>query len=221
MERLRPSAATHAATQPSTPPKRALAPDLRRMTERSVRAWVEAMAVSSLGSGRYRVEGESGRIYTVDLPEGVCTCPDRTIRGERCKHLRRVAIEVNEGRLPPPGAHRERCASCNHERIVPEDRVPPLCEACHLDTGDVVIDRETGDTLAVVEVTDRPADAVHITDAGKTVAEYPENDGYPADDLVVEAVYPFSGPPEIPFDELPRYAFPRSRLERRDEHLVR
>lgn len=211
---------THTEYTPASP-KRALAPDLRRMADRSVRAWVEEMAVTPRGDGRYRVESESDSTYVVDLPRGRCSCPDRTIRGERCKHLRRVAIEINEGRIPPPGKRRGTCAGCGAERFVPEDEAPPLCAACHLEPGDVVTDRETGDTLAVVRVTDRPAEAVYIEAAGTTVADYPRNEGYPAEDVVVEAVYPFSGRPGTPLEDLPRYSFPRARLERRDEQVVR
>jgi hypothetical protein len=191
------------------------------MPERSVRAWTEPMAVEPLGSGRYRVESASGNEYTVDLPASDCTCPDHGYRGERCKHLRRVAIDVTEGRVPPPGKRRGTCAACNREAFVPEDGTPPLCPSCHLDPGDVVTDRETGDLLVVAAVTDRPADVVRIEGANCTVAEYPTNEGYPPDDLVVEVVYPFSHP-RRDFSDLPRYSFPHSRLAKAEQaQLVR
>jgi len=186
------------------------------MPDRSVRAWVEEMAVEPLGSGRYRVESESGNTYTVDLTTADCTCPDHGYRGERCKHLRRVAIEVTEGEVPPPGKREGTCAACGRDAFVPEDGTPPLCGSCHLDPGDVVTDRETGDVLVVARVTDRPADVVTVEDAGCTIAEYPTNEGYPADDLVVEVVYPFSHP-ERSFEDLPRYSFPHSRLDARED----
>ena len=201
----------------SRTPKEPLAPDLRAMDERSVRAWTEAMAVAPLGDGRYAVESQSGNTYVVDLPAGECTCPDHTIRGERCKHLRRVAIEVNRGRIAPPGRRRGTCEACGRGAFLPEAG-PPLCDACRLEPGDLATDRETGDTVLVARVTDARADEVAVGDGG-TVADYPTNEGYPADDLVVEAVYPFSRP-EIDLADLPRYSFPLSRLARRDEALV-
>jgi hypothetical protein len=47
-----------------------------------------------------------------------------------------------------------------------------------------------------------------------TVADYPRNDHYPRSDPVVRAVYPFSGDADTSFEDLRRYSFPRSRLER-------
>jgi hypothetical protein len=60
------------------------------------------MAVRPLGDGRYTVESERGATYVVDLDARRCSCPDHEIRGVRCKHMRRVAIEITEGRLPAP-----------------------------------------------------------------------------------------------------------------------
>lgn len=199
-------------------PKEPLVPDLGSMDDRSVRAWTEAMAVAPLGSGRYAVESQSGNTYVVDLLAGDCTCPDRTIRGERCKHLRRVAIEVNRGRIAPPGRVRGVCEACRREAFLPEGD-PPLCDRCRFDPGDVATDRETGDSVVVARVTDARADEVTVGDGEGTVAEYPTNEGYPGDDLVVEVVYPFSRP-DVPFAELPRYSFPLSRLDPREEALV-
>ena len=201
-------------------PKAPLVPDLGAMDQRSVRAWTEAMSVGTLGGGRYTVEGETGNTYVVDLPEGDCTCPDHAIRGERCKHLRRVAIEVNQGRVAPPGKRRGTCAACDREAFLPEDG-PALCDDCRLDPGDFVTDRETGDLVVVARVTDRRADEVTIATARgeSTVADYPTNEGYPRDDLVVEVVYPFTRR-DVAFADLPRYSVPLSRLDRRDEALV-
>lgn len=190
------------------------------MDDRSARAWTEAMAVRPLGGGRYAVDSQSGATYVVSLPEGDCTCPDHEIRGVRCKHIRRVAIEVNRGEVPPPGKVEGECAACGREAFVPEDEHPRLCAECHLEPGDVARDRETGDLVVVARVTDERADEVRIETADATVADYPSNRGYPEDDLVVEVVYPFSADPDVGFDDLPRYSFPHSRLERRDEQIL-
>ena len=199
-------------------PKEPLAPDFGAMDDRSVRAWTEAMAVGTLGGGRYAVEGQSGNTYVVDLLGSDCTCPDHTIRGERCKHLRRVAIEVNRGRVAPPGRVRGTCEACRREAFLPEDG-PPLCDACRLEPGDFATDRETGDIVVVARVTDARADEVAVGSQGTSVADYPTNEGYPSGDLVVEVVYPFSRP-EVPWADLPRYSFPLSRLARREEAVV-
>lgn len=190
--------------------KTALAPDLRRLDERAARAWTEAMAVRSLPDARYAVDSASGATYVVDVADGTCTCPDHEIRGQRCKHVRRVAIEITARRVAPPGQVRAACDACGAETFVPEDApTPHLCGRCALEPGAVVLDRETGDRLVVARVTDLRADEAKIDAADCTVAAYPTNDGYPADDLVVEATYLGDG------DR--RYALPRSRLRRTDD----
>jgi len=87
--------------------KAPLAPDTAALDARSARAWTEAMAVRALPDGRYAVESEGGATYVVDLDAGRCSCPDHEIRGTRCKHMRRVAIEITEGRIPAPPRSQE------------------------------------------------------------------------------------------------------------------
>lgn len=190
------------------------------LDERSLRARTEQMSVAAFGTELYEVESESGNTYHVNLPAGRCTCPDHGIRGERCKHLRRVAIEVNEGRVPPPGKVVDDCAVCGETAFVDRDATDPtLCSDHEIRLGDRVIDRETGDFLAVVAVSEKRADEVAVKNSVYTVAEYPSNRDYGSDDPVVGVVYPQSltigedGPtPEA----LRVYSFPRSRLERVD-----
>jgi len=81
-----------------------------------------------------------------------------------------------------------------------------------LHVGDRVSDREGDDaTLLVVGV---PPVTAEIREArGKTVAEW--NPEYPADDEVVEVVYPDRTTVDI--DALDVYSFPRSRLKLEDE----
>jgi hypothetical protein len=194
----------------------ALAPDLRSLSERGARAWTEQMAVRPLDGG-YLVDSESGATYVVDPVTGTCTCPDQQLRGETCKHLRRVAIEITVGRVPPPGKRRGTCGACGVEAFVPHDESPPLCPTCRLEPGDVVLDRERDDRLVVVRVTDDRADEVTVPETDTTVAAYPTNEDYPADDLVVEAVYLSSLDRD---DEPVRYRFPRSRLRPADDAAV-
>jgi ribosomal protein L37E len=196
---------THTRNTPASQAE-SLVPDLDEMTPRAARAWRERMAVSALGGGRYAVETESGGSYTVDLPQKHCSCPDHTMRGERCKHLRRVAIEITEGRLPQPGFRAADCRVCGRETFVPESARLPLCEHCSFAFGERVRDRETGDLLVVVRTVDRRADEVEIEALDVTVASHPSNRAYDPAEPVVEAVYPGSGQP---------YSFPRSRLARR------
>jgi len=199
--------------------RRPLAPDTGTLDARSARAWTESMAVLALGYGRYTVESGSGETYLVDLSRGRCSCPDHEIRGERCKHLRRVALEVTARRVPPPGKRRHDCTICGRDAFVPESG-PTVCGDCWLERGEVATDRETGDTVVVYRLTNETAAERFIDAADTTVADYPKNDGYPRDDPVVEVVYPFSGAAADDLDELPRYAFPYSRLAVRDEVLV-
>lgn len=181
---------------------------------------MERMAVTPLGGGVYEVESQSGNTYSVDLPGGRCTCPDHNFRGVRCKHLRRVAIEVTDGLVAPPGQEAVACANCGEETFVDEQATGlHLCEMCDLDPGEPVVDRETGDLVVVVRTTDRRSDEVTIG-RNCTVAEYPTNEGYADDDVVVEAMYPIPAglaPNELKPHHLRRYSFPRGRLSRRGE----
>lgn len=82
--------------------KSPLAPNTELLDPRSARAWTEPMSVRRLPDGRYVIETDSGGTYVVDLEEALCSCPDHEIRKTRCKHLRRVAIEVTRGQVEPP-----------------------------------------------------------------------------------------------------------------------
>jgi len=208
---------THLEHTPASASKRRLAPDTSRLDPRSARAWTEPMAVEPIGGGCYAVASASGNEYHIDLPAGRCTCPDNGYRGARCKHLRRVAVEVTRGDLAPPGRLPGDCAACGHERFLPEDG-PDLCDACRFERGDAVRDRETGDVVVVARATDTPADEWRVDE--RTVAAYESNDGYPADDPIVEVVYPFSEPRTVDLDALDRYAFPHSRLEVTEAQLL-
>ncbi|WP_254279599.1 SWIM zinc finger family protein [Haloarcula marina] len=196
----------------------ALAPDSSRLPSRAARAWTERMAVRPRGNSTYAVTSESGHTYLVDLADHSCSCPDHQIRGEQCKHLRRVAIEITTRRVPPPGHQRARCDACGEVTFVPTGADPPhLCERCRLAPGDVVRDRETGKRLVVAAVTNDHADEYVIAATGRTVADHETNGGYPAADIVVEATY-LTDAARRPDPK--RYAFPHSRLAKTDEQLV-
>lgn len=187
------------------------------LDERSRRARTERMSVLPLGEGLYEVSSESDHTYLVDIEAGRCTCPDHVFRDARCKHVRRVAIEITEGRTPPPGERAVPCGDCGQPVFVPEDAPEPVyCEDHTLEPGDTVEDRETGDRLTVVGASELRADSVEIPEADCTVAEYGTNEGYEPDVPVVGAVYPHAriarnGP--IP-PELRVYTFPRTRLRK-------
>ncbi len=184
------------------------------MPDRAARAWAEPMAVRHLGGPEYAVDSQSGATYVVDAEVGTCSCPDARIRSATCKHQRRVAIEITARRVPPPGHRRETCAACGTDTVVPEDSDPPaLCGTCRLDPGEVVLDRETGDRLVVAAVTDRRAEKVTVDAGETTVADYPTNDGYPDDDIVVEASYLS----DVATGTDRTYAFPLSRLRPTDD----
>ncbi|MFB6218496.1 MAG: SWIM zinc finger family protein [Halobacteriaceae archaeon] len=184
---------------------------------RAQRARSEPMGVAPLGGGEYDVvTGDDERqVYTVDLPAGRCTCPDARLRGARCKHLRRVAIEVTEGRVPAPGERAARCGACGRPlHAGAEEPDPVYCGACTLRPGETVVDRETEDLLVVVETTDSRARGTPVRGTGYTVATYPGNRGYAPDDRVIEAIYPQPAGTD-PREDPPRaYSFPRGRLRR-------
>ncbi|MEM4782290.1 MAG: SWIM zinc finger family protein [Halalkalicoccus sp.] len=205
---------THARTQPASLPT-----SENELDRRSIRARTEPMAVEALGDALYEVETDHDVSYLVDLRSRRCSCPDHAFRGVRCKHLRRVAIEITEGRTPPPGQLSTPCAICGEELFVPETEIdrPQYCEADTLSPGAFVRDRETGDRLLVVSVSERRADRTRGGRSAYSVATYPNNREYDPADRVVGAVYPQSvtmtdsGPEP---DSLRVYSFPRARLER-------
>ncbi len=192
-------------------------PTDRRLEERSLRARTEAMSVLALGDGLYEVESESENTYLVDLEAGRCTCPDHVFRNVRCKHIRRVAIEITAGRVPPLGQIAVECTNCGESIFADENEESPFyCERHRIYPGATVRDRETNDRLTVVDVSDLRADYVRIPDAGSTVAEYGTNEEYDPDTPVVGAVYPHATVARngvVP-DSLKVYVFPRTRLER-------
>ena len=200
-------------TRPSNPPghgrgSRAVAAEL--LDEQSRRAWTEPMAVKPFG-GAYIVDCEDDGTHFVTLGEANCSCGGS--EGERrCKHVRRVAIEINLGRVPPPSERSVACQGCGSEVSVSvADDPPHLCPACDAEPGDLVVDRE-GDPntpLLVVSPPGHPANEVGIPGAGVTVADYPGNGNYPDGAPVVEAVFPQS----VSTDRPPRrYLFPVPRL---------
>ena len=62
------------------------------------------MAVSLRKTGGiYSVQSESGNTYRVDIALGECSCPDQQRTStERCKHLRRVELEIRQRTVPTP-----------------------------------------------------------------------------------------------------------------------
>lgn len=191
------------------------------LDRRSIRARTEPMTVTALGDAIYEVETDHETTYLVDLDTRRCSCPDHSFRSVRCKHLRRVAIEITEGRLAPPGFLPAACAVCGEELFAPEDEPGPhYCTVHTLEPGTFVRDRETGDRLLVLTVSDRRADRVRVGESAYSVATYPNNREYDPADPVVGAVYSQSvamtdsGPEP---DTVRVYSFPRSRLERLDE----
>ncbi|WP_435359784.1 SWIM zinc finger family protein [Haloarchaeobius sp. DFWS5] len=192
-------------------------PTNAHLDERSRRAREEPMAVHAFGTTLYEVETETGHTYLVDVATRRCTCPDHAFRDERCKHLRRVAIEITEGSVPPPGHRAVTCAVCADGLFVPVDALEPhLCERHRFERGDLAVDRETGGTVLVLGVSPRHADEVRIPAHDCTVAEYATNRGYPADDPVVSAVFPTVDVERggVKPDSLRVYTFPVSRLTR-------
>ncbi|MFB6224478.1 MAG: SWIM zinc finger family protein [Haloarcula sp.] len=197
----------------------ALAPDLRSLPDRAARAWTERMAVHPRSGSTYAVATESDSTYLVDIAQRSCSCPDNRLRGEHCKHLRRVAIEITARRVAPPGKQRANCDACGTVTFVSGDApTPHLCSHCRLDTGDIVQDRETGNRLVITAVTDSLAGEWTIEAIDETVADYDTNDGYPTDDLVVLAAYLSDA---VGTTDPKKYAFPLSRLRRvEDAELV-
>jgi hypothetical protein len=178
------------------------------------------MTLRPLRDGRYVVETEGGT-YVVALDAGTCTCPDHAIRGARCKHLRRTAMEVAAGSIPAPDERVGVCAVCGAETFVPRDTDGShLCARHGFAAGEVVRDRETEKRVVVVAVTTERADA-YRTESGRTIDEYGTNAAYGAHEPVIEAVYVDAIRPGRTVTDCKRYAFPASRLVRPASHLAR
>lgn len=184
------------------------------LDEQSRRAWTEPMAVKPFG-GAYIVDCDSEETHFVTLGESNCSCGGSD-GDERCEHLRRVAIEINLGRIPPPSGRSIACPGCGESVSVSvADDPPHLCADCHFGPGDLVVDRE-GDPntpLLVVSSPGLPADEVRVPETDVTVADYSGNEQYRGSAPVVEAVFPQS----VSTDRPPqRYLFPVSRLTKPD-----
>jgi len=69
---------------------------------RTVRALTDYLLVVEDAPGLYRVYGEGGNEYTVDVETGPCTCPDAEYRDpdSGCKHARRVAFHTGARAVP-------------------------------------------------------------------------------------------------------------------------
>ncbi len=85
----------------------------------------------------YAVDSASGAHCVVDRAEWSCRCPTR-LRGETCKQLRRVALEITADSLFDLD-DQSTCSVCGARTTG-----AGLCENCQPDPGDVVPDRETG-----------------------------------------------------------------------------
>lgn len=183
---------------------------------RTVRARTEPMTIRPTRDRRYIVETDGGT-YVVSLDAGSCTCPDAAIRGARCKHRRRVAMEVTNGTVPAPDERISVCAVCGRETFVSTAATGSyLCETHQFEPGETVRDRETGNRLVVTAVTSDRADVVE-TDEGRRVSEYATNADYGSHEPVIEAEYVDSARESGETAERKRYRFPASRLRRTSE----
>lgn len=80
---------------------------------RTIRAATEFMYCEEVADGLFEVTSQSGNVYTVDLREPACECPDFQHREEvtECKHIRRVRIEVGQIDVESLEEELERTAS--------------------------------------------------------------------------------------------------------------
>lgn len=177
------------------------------------------MTLRPLWDGRLVVETDGGT-YVVDSAHERCTCPDHAIRGVRCKHLRRVAIDAAAGYIPPEGMREGVCAICGQPQYVGIDQSTALCQTHSFERGELVVDRETGVLLVVVEQTTTRTDRSR-TDDGRLIADVETNENYGGHEPVIEAVYA-SALASAPTGQSPkRYGFPASRLVHTDRNPAR
>lgn len=67
------------------------------LPQRTKRAIERDPDVLKVSDGNFLVEGRSRDWYAVNTTELECTCPDSTIRGEVCYHLRAAALKDARG----------------------------------------------------------------------------------------------------------------------------
>lgn len=85
--------------------------DASSLEPRTQRARTEEMTVALRRTGGiYSVRGESGRIYRVDICKPDCSCPDyQQTSTDRCKHIRRVDLELRNRTVPTPDGRLPAC----------------------------------------------------------------------------------------------------------------
>lgn len=90
---------------------------------RTRRAIEEEMDIVFVGIGAYVVHFESGNCYRIDVFERSCTCPDwqKPSTPSRCKHIRRVELEIDVGTVPRPDG---RLVEPRSVRTHPRSTVP-------------------------------------------------------------------------------------------------
>lgn len=95
---------------------------------RTKRAIEEKMDVLFVGIGRYVVYSESGNQYEIDIFETACTCPDwqSQTTPTRCKHIRRVDLEIDAGTVPRPDGRIDDSPStpAHPRKTIPSERWP-------------------------------------------------------------------------------------------------
>ena len=81
------------------------------------RAREDDMDVALLRQGAdYEVDSASGNTYEVDLLDETCTCPDHQNpeTPTPCKHVQRVQLELDAGRIPCPDGRLPETALSKH-----------------------------------------------------------------------------------------------------------
>jgi hypothetical protein len=176
--------AINARTEVSHNPNRL--PDIDSENTRENRARTTKMNVSAeveghQATGRYSVESESGSTYLVDLRDEenvdgdveLCDCMDYHVnlgKDGKCKHARRVALEIQFGGLVSPG-----------EWVLPMNEVVTVDWSKGEGPRDVIIGVLTGmdesDGQTVLEVTDYHADDCELGKVYYCTPEWIFDDG--------------------------------------------
>lgn len=145
------------------------APTALAIEKRTRRACVESMVVHPHGggSGMFDVYNVRGEMYTVDLRDGVCSCPDFVHRESSggCKHIRRVRLEFGIEDVPA-AIHAERSSPTDVE-LARRRRgigVEPEPEPEQVESVAIEVNSQLG------EVEQAARHAVAMTDGGTVVS---------------------------------------------------
>lgn len=141
----------------------------------------EEMEIEHLGDGEYEVKGK----YVVNPIENTCECPDHEYRGYTCKHLLRLALEIQWENVPAPGSEKKATRPNPLQPLY--ERVPDTLTSmdhwvCWVNQRDSNPDHEKDWTKVPIDVNDGGFASSTDSDTWTTFEEAKHYDGHDTSD---------------------------------------